>query len=57
MSSEPSSRPVRQMMDELIVAALAQEIDARVYRLCGLTKDEIRVVEDSVGVPKGGAKS
>jgi hypothetical protein len=45
------------MMDELIVAALAQEIDARVYRLCGLTKDEIRVVEDSVGVPKGGAKS
>jgi hypothetical protein len=30
------------------VAALEQEIDAHVYRLYGLTKDEIKLVEESV---------
>ncbi len=29
------------------VAALEQEIDERVYRLYGLTKDEIKLVEES----------
>lgn len=29
------------------VAALEQEIDDRVYRLYGLTKDEIKLVEES----------
>jgi hypothetical protein len=44
-----------------IAAADASEleapIDAPVFALCGLSEDEIKVVEDSVGAPKGGAKS
>ena len=32
---------------EVVVAALEQEIDEHVYRLYGLTKDEIKLVEES----------
>jgi hypothetical protein len=28
-------------------SAIDREIDKRVYRLCGLTKDEIKLVEES----------
>jgi hypothetical protein len=44
--ADPPSRG-NASADTSAVAALEQEIDAHVYRLYGLTKDEIKLVEKS----------
>jgi len=46
--TRPPSRGATADKSAAAVAALEQEIDARVYRLYGLTKDEIKLVEDGV---------